>query len=350
MQACSIAVTVEGERVGEPPPSRRPGEPVRGVVTVTVTKSMTCDELAVGFELLATQRGYSLPKSEQRVGLFRGNWAAGEHTYPFELQTPALATREGPLMGWRWVVAATAQVAGDPRGESEVRVVPPEGPAPPLHVSVAPSEGETDDVAEQADLLWASKLLTVVCLLVSAIGFGLSWADIVGGTLGAVISYGGLVGAGIFAVRAIADRAALRKLSRRPTVELRWVPNGGDQGASLRCQVRSPFDGVEKLQARLQVKERIHWRQNKGGYDQYITHENEAIVAETQAALELDGANGMWSGSLPLPAVGAEVPPQNLLDDQKRGLWWVLTLSSKRRGEKPIVNELPLDVRAARGL
>ncbi len=241
--------------------------------------------------------------------LFSGRWEPGEYDYRFELRAPDLPTRQGPLVGWRWLVVATADIPLDldPRGEAEVRV-PASGPEP---LDVRPSREETDQ-DEQRDLIWAGKVLTAFFLLVAAAGFGLERFELVGETGGAVIQYGGLALAALSVVYTVRDWIRLRRIRRTPSVELRWeAPSNEDDSAPpgiLRCDVRSPFEDITRMVARLEVKEYTRYKQLRGTRT-YEIHEDEETLVRTKASLSRGDEAGQWTGELPLPAIGDRVPP-----------------------------------------
>lgn len=352
MSACSLAVTVDGwQAAGDVAPTRRPGEPVTGTVHVWVTKAVRCDGLDVSVKLSATRRGYSLPENEQSARVFSGDWEPGEYDYRFEFHAPDLPTREGPLVGWRWLVVATADVpfASDPEGKAEFRVVPAATGPQPLVVEPLP-RGETDDEDEQSGLLWGSVVLLVILLLVSTAGFVLESLGVVGGTVAGLMEYVGLALVALFAVHAVRDWIALLRLRRQSSVELQWqAPSVDDDSApesgSLRCRVRSRLEGVRRIVARLEVKEYIRWKELKGATDDYDIHEDEAVVASTDVSLSRDDQTGVWTGDLPVPALGVEVPPCTVSDAWGRGLSWQLRLSSHRSGSTPKVEAVRLNVR-----
>ncbi|HJL15194.1 MAG TPA: hypothetical protein RMH99_06035 [Sandaracinaceae bacterium LLY-WYZ-13_1] len=353
MGACKLAVTIDGWNAdGDWEPTFRPGEVVTGTVHVWVSREVRCEGLDVGFEQRPTQRGYTLPKHPACTRVFSGRWTPGEYDYRFELRAPDLPTREGALVGWRWLVTANAEIpfAKDPQGEAGLRVAPSSPTPPPLVVRPAPSGEETDDPREQGDLLWGTGVLLALSLGIAAVGFGLEAFGVVGSTLGAVITWVGLGGAALSAIYGVKDWLALRRLRRRPSVEVRWdgpADGAGEEsaGGRLRCDVRTPFEEVERLRARLVLREQIRWREQRPATDQYRIHEDEATHPLAEIALRRDERTGRWTGDLPIPPTGSELPPCSLRDDRGRGLWWHLQLSTHRTGERePVVDEVPLSV------
>jgi hypothetical protein len=61
-------------------------------------------------------------------------------------------------------------------------------------------------------------------------------------------------------------------------------------------------------------------------------HEHEELLSRAESELAGDPASGHWSGELPLPSPGPELPFYTLTDSQGRGLVWRVDLLILRAG------------------
>lgn len=295
MSACELIVHVD--RRGE---SYRPGEVIAGHVEVRVSSACKCDGLDVAVEYYTHGKGNVSHGRIVSERLWAGEWAPGEHRYPFRLTAPdAPRAYHGELLNVEHRVRATADIpwAFDPEATQDIEIVHER------HGGLAVTWDEAKFAASSGG--WGGMLGVGVVLLVgsgAAIAFDLAYGSGEGPGIGC-----GITGA-IFGL--LAFFGALKPyLARRKTGDVRvWLvqQRGGGyrgsagEGAGLDCRVKlAPGLALQAVTAKLVVRERVE----KGSGSSKTTHTH--VLHHDPIVLEPSGEPGTYAGRLRLPAPGA---------------------------------------------
>jgi hypothetical protein len=148
MSKCDLSIRLE-----DPDLVRRPGDVLKGEVTVEVIEACTCRELALTCGWRTHGKGNRAEGVKEKAVLFQGEWPPGmPQRYPFEFKVPrGPATYHGKLLNVDWVLRARADIpwAIDPKAEADFLVAAEEegeydyGPTykPPAELYVAADKG-----------------------------------------------------------------------------------------------------------------------------------------------------------------------------------------------------------------
>ncbi len=347
MSKCTVAVTVDGWNAdGDVAPTFRLGDKICGKVDVWVNEAVRCKGLDLCLRLESTQRGYSLPEPRETVRLFSGEWQPGEYEYRFELPSTMPPTRSGKLVGWKWVAAASIDIpwAIDPKGQAEFGLEPPPQWGPLVVVPPPPDNVEVGAQSESYTALIVTGLLLAGAILMMTAGFVLKALELAPDPVSGAMAGLGVVGTLLMGLMFLGARAARRgggtspwKSAVRLSCEVPGTGYRGDGKRLLRCEVDTKGGGaIERVGARVDVKEYVRWTTRTANSGHTTTHEYDNILSRVEVPLTGDPESGKWSGQLPLPTPGPDIPPYTLSDSQNRGLTWRVDVMSYRRGsEKP---------------
>jgi hypothetical protein len=360
MADCSLAITIDGWQAdGDVAPTFRVGDAITGTVLVWVTEEVRCNGLDVRLELIETEKGYTLPAGPPPARIFSGTWQPGEYQYRFELPSRFPPTHHGSLVGWRWIVKASADIpwASDPEGESPFMLERAPG-NDELTVLVPPPDGvEPGATSTQYGALVAVTIGFVLALVTLGTGVVLHAAALASDDVsGAIASLGtmGTIGTGVALVslwwRRRTERGSANRF--RASVTLEHAARGAgyrtrsNERDGVDCEVRTRSGGViERVVAEIVVREYVRWTEHDAASDSSRQYEYEKVLSRAEVPLAGDSAKGSWRGRLPLPEPGPEIPPYTMFDEQGRGLVWQVNVLSYATGRtKPDVETRYLTV------
>ena len=330
MSKCTVAVTVDGWNAdGDVAPTFRLGDKISGKVDVWVNEAVRCNGLDVWLQLEPTQRGYSLPEPRETVRLFSGQWQPGEYEYRFELPSTMPPSRSGKLVGWKWVAAASIDIpwAIDPKGQAEFGLEPPPQWGPLVVLPPPPDNVEVGAQSESFTALIVTGLLLAGAILLMTAGFVAKAMGLVPDPVSGAMAGLGVAGTLLMGLMFLGARAMRRGGGTSPwksAVRLSYeAPGAGYRGRGeqlLRCEVDTKGGSViERVSARLDVREYVRWTRREPGSEHTTTHEYEEILSRVEVPLTGDPAAGKWNGQLPLPNPGPDIPPYTLSDSQNAG-------------------------------
>jgi hypothetical protein len=162
----------------------RPGESIRGHVTVTADTAVRCKALTVALQWQTHGRGNRDSGPESKVQVFEGEWQGGEQrAYGFELIAPSgPATYHGTMLNVDHYLTARADLpwALDPKAVTEILVVPTPGAAeydfgPSYKPPAAELVGEGKAMALGAALTAGCFGLPGLAIMAGGVAFGVSW-------------------------------------------------------------------------------------------------------------------------------------------------------------------------------
>jgi hypothetical protein len=161
------------------------GEPVEGVVRVTLDENCACKRLDVMLVLGVVRQGRQADVDGHAVGLFAGEWKPGAHEYAFSLPAPTgPVDYAGANMSLSWRVEARADIPWklDPKAAKDIALHEAEGAV--VNVAAAATGGPDDvDTPLEDDSTFGAGcyvplgLIVLVCLL----GLGIGVPRVLGG-------------------------------------------------------------------------------------------------------------------------------------------------------------------------
>ncbi|MCO4747806.1 MAG: hypothetical protein KC912_23625 [Proteobacteria bacterium] len=212
MPSCELAVILEN-----PEATFKPGDVVRGFITVDVSDAVKCRGLHVRLLVRTHGRGNRWEREHGADLLFEGNWNPGEQQlYPFEFVVPpGPVSYRGNLLNVSWYVYSYVDIPWgfDPEVTEEITVIAGDEPVElgPVHDAALPDFSAAMS-ALPATAVFGAGIMVMAFGLLPALMIGVCEGDLTAGMFSAILVVPSF-GLGAYLIyRALRNRMAERRL------------------------------------------------------------------------------------------------------------------------------------------